>query len=154
MTHRSPDTRRTAFFAGSFNPYTAGHHSIVERGLRLFDKIVIGIGVNIEKTDPADVASRAASIRKIYADEPRVEVACYNDLTVDAARRHDAEFLLRGARSVKDFEYERTLADVNRRIGNGIETVILPALPELEWLSSTVLRDMAMHGRDIRPYLP
>lgn len=154
MTRRFPDTERTALFAGSFSPYTLGHHSIVERGLKLFDRIVVAIGINIDKGRPADLDSRLKAIRRVYAGRPEVEVTFYSDLTVDAAARHGAGFLLRGARSVKDFEYERTLADVNRRIGNGIETVILPALPELEWISSTVLRDMASHGRDITPYLP
>lgn len=152
MTQKSHEPR-IAVFAGSFDPYTLGHHSIVERGLQLFDSIVIAIGINIDKTSPADVETRVAGIARIYTDEPRVNVMAYSTLTVDLAASVGAKFLLRGARSVKDFEYERTLADVNRRIG-GIETVILPALPELEWLSSTVLRDMSSHGRDISQYIP
>ncbi len=152
MTQRSHKPR-IAIFAGSFDPYTLGHHSIVERGLQLFDSIIIAIGMNIDKAAAGDIDARVASIARVYADEPRVSVTAYASLTVDLAADTGAEFLLRGARSVKDFEYERTLADVNRRIG-GIETVILPALPELEWLSSTVLRDMAAHGRDISPYIP
>ena len=152
MTQKSHEPR-VAVFAGSFDPYTLGHHSIVERGLQLFDSIVIAIGINIDKTSPADVETRVASIARIYTNEPRVSVIAYSTLTVDLAASVGAKFLLRGARSVKDFEYERTLADVNRRIG-GIETVILPALPELEWLSSTVLRDMSSHGRDISQYIP
>jgi len=157
MTHKSPDTvptLRTALFAGSFDPYTLGHHSIVERGLKIFDRIIIAVGINIDKQTGTDIRTRLETIRHIYEAQPRVEVTAYSGLTVDIADSYGAGFLLRGARSVKDFEYERTLADVNRRIGHGIETVILPALPELEWISSTVLRDMALHGRDITPYLP
>lgn len=153
MTLRYPEPR-IAFFAGTFNPYTIGHHSLVERGLNLFDRIVVAVGVNIEKNEVSEMRSRLEAIRQVYADETRVRVISYTGLTVDAASEYGARFLLRGARSVKDFEYERALADVNRRIGNNIETVILPALPELEWLSSTVLRDMAAHGRDITQYLP
>ncbi len=93
------------------------------------------------------------AIRRVYADEPRVDVVAYGGLTADVAREAGARFLLRGVRSVKDFEYERTLADANRGIG-GLETVLVFSLPEYSWLSSTVVRDLMAHGRDVAQYLP
>lgn len=121
---------RTAFFAGSFNPFTPGHADIVERGLRLFHKIVIGIGVNNEKPGSMDTARRRLQdIAKRYAEEPRVSVMLYSNLTVEAAREAGACCLLRGARSGVDFEYERNIADANRLLDPDLDTVILPARP-------------------------
>jgi pantetheine-phosphate adenylyltransferase len=145
---------RTAFFAGSFNPFTIGHASIVERGLQLFDRVVIGIGVNTAKPDSqANGKKRAEHISQLYANEPRVEVMTYDTLTVDAANSVGAKFLLRGVRSVRDFEYERDLADVNRRI-SGIETVLLYALPELSAISSSVVRELQAYGKDVSNLVP
>ncbi len=146
--------QRIALFAGSFNPYTIGHASIVERGLELFDQIVIGIGVNAAKPDSqADGEQRAEQIRKVYANEPRVRVITYSTLTVDAAKSVGAKFLLRGVRSARDFEYERDLADVNRRL-SGLETVLLYALPELSAISSSLVRELASYGKDTSSLVP
>jgi pantetheine-phosphate adenylyltransferase len=145
---------RVALFAGSFNPFTIGHASIVERGLGLFDRIVIGIGVNAQKPESkVDGEKRVAEINKLYANEPRVEVMTYSTLTVDAAESVGAKFLLRGVRSVRDFEYERDLADVNRRL-SGIETVLLYALPELSAISSSVVRELKSYGKDVSNLVP
>ena len=144
----------TAFFAGSFNPFTRGHASIVARALPLFDSIIIGIGVNAEKPDSADEGeSRAEAIRALYAEEPRVRVVVYDTLTVDAARRAGATVLLRGVRSVADFEYERTMAALNRRIGD-METLLLFADPALECVSSSIVRELQSYGRDVSDFLP
>lgn len=144
----------TAFFAGSFNPFTRGHASIVARALPLFDSIIIGIGVNAEKPDSADEGeSRAEAIRALYAEEPRVRVVIYDTLTVDAARRAGATVLLRGVRSVADFEYERTMAALNRRIGD-METLLLFAEPDLECVSSSIVRELQSYGRDVSDFLP
>lgn len=144
----------TAFFAGSFNPFTRGHASIVARALPLFDSIIIGIGVNAEKPDSTDEGeSRAEAIRALYAEEPRVRVVVYDTLTVDAARRAGATVLLRGVRSVADFEYERTMAALNRRIGD-METLLLFAEPDLECVSSSIVRELQSYGRDVSDFLP
>lgn len=144
----------TAFFAGSFNPFTRGHASIVERALPLFERIIIGVGVNALKPCAAlEGRARADVIRALYADEPRVEVTVYDTLTVEAARRAGATVLLRGVRSVADFEYERAMSALNRRI-DGMETLLLFAEPELECVSSSVVRELQSYGRDVSDFLP
>lgn len=156
MTHRFPDTvEHIALFPGSFNPFTLGHKSLVDRALPLFDKIVVAIGYNSEKcaVDDSDLSARLEAIRAIYRDEPRVEVTAYSGLTVDACRECGARWMLRGVRSVTDFEYERTLADVNRRI-SGIETIILYTLPEYASISSSIVRELRHYGHATEEFLP
>ena len=145
--------KRIALFAGSFDPFTIGHKSIVDRGLQMFDEIVIGIGINPSKAGWHTPDERERAISGIYAGEPRVSVMQYTGLTVDAARGCNARFLLRGVRSVADFEYERQLADINRNL-SGLESVLIYALPSLASVSSSVVRELASHGVDVSPYLP
>lgn len=137
---------RKALFAGSFNPFTVGHADIVKRGLELFDEVVIAIGENQDKPS-ADIQERLQAIRDIYIDEPRVRVEVYHSLTVDFAREIGACALLRGVRTAQDFEYERQMADANRALA-GIETVVLFSLPELGFVSSSLVRDLKKHGAD------
>lgn len=144
---------RTALFAGSFDPFTIGHQSVVDRALPLFDHIIIGIGVNPAKRGWMPVEERMEAIRALYAAEPRVSVMQFTGLTVEAARTHGAQFLLRGVRTLTDFEYERNLADVNRNL-SGLESVLIYTLPEHAAVSSSVVRELASHGVDIAPYLP
>ena len=106
----------TGIFTGSFDPYTVGHDDILRRALPLFDRIVIGIGVNERKSYMQNAEERLKTINAIYADEPKVEVKTYSDLTIDFARRENARFIIKGVRSVKDFEYERDQADINRQL--------------------------------------
>ena len=144
---------RIAIFPGSFDPYTKGHDSIVRRGLPLFDKIIIGVGVNARKQGLKPAEKRIEALRKLYQDEPKIQVEGYNDLTVDFAKRMGANFILRGIRSIKDFEYELAIADVNRRL-SGIETVILFTEPDLACVSSTIVRELQYFGRDIKEFGP
>lgn len=156
MTPTSPIEHklRTAFFAGSFRPFTTGHASIVTRGLDIFDRIVIGVGVNAAKPDDREHAELAAeAIRRVFPGDSRIEVTVYDGLTVDAAAAHGATALLRGVRSTRDFDYERDLADVNRQL-SGIETVLLYSLPELAAVSSSIVRELASYGRDVDAFLP
>ena len=146
-------TKRTALFAGSFDPFTVGHESIVARGLEIFDRIVIGVGVNAQKRAWMTPEERVSAIRELYAGEPRVSVMQFGGLTAQAAAECGARFLLRGVRSVADFEYERTLADINRNI-SGIESVLIYALPQFASVSSSVVRELASYGADISAYLP
>lgn len=143
-----------ALFAGSFDPFTIGHDSIVRRALKIFpDGIIIAVGINCNKTGTTDTEQRLDTIRRIYRHEPRVQVIAYSTLTTDAAQQHGAGILLRGARSVKDFEYERDLADINRSI-SGLDTIILPAEPHLAMISSSMVRELQRYGKDISKYLP
>ena len=144
---------RRAIFPGSFDPFTIGHHDIVLRGLQLFDEIIIGIGHNISKRDAFPLEERLAAIQSAFKSEPRVKVMAYDGLTVDFAAEQQAQFILRGVRSVQDFEYERNIAEANKQL-SGIETVLLYTRPEYAHISSTLLRDLRAHGKDISPYLP
>ena len=142
-----------AIFPGSFDPFTIGHHSIVERALPLFDKIVVAVGMNSKKLSFLPEIDRLDAIRRLYADEPRVEVIAYSGLTVEAAEQCGARYILRGVRTVKDFEYEKTLADINRKIA-GLETVLLYTLPEYGSISSSIVRELISLGRDVTDLLP
>lgn len=144
---------KTGVFTGSFDPFTVGHDAIVRRALPLFDRIVIGVGVNERKAYVQTVEERTAAIAGLYADEPRVSVKSYADLTVDFARREGAEFIIKGVRSVRDFEYEREQADINRRIG-GVETVLLYAEPQYESVSSSMVRELIHFGRNVDEFIP
>ena len=138
MTQKSADKSEmnTILFPGSFDPFTVGHQSLVDRVLPLFDRVVIAVGVNSGKRS-----------------EPKVRVISYEGLTVDACRREGAHWMLRGVRSAIDFEYERNLADINRRI-SGVETMLLFTLPEYAAVSSSVVRELCSYGYDVGEFLP
>lgn len=138
---------RTAIFVGSFDPYTIGHHSVVKRILPLFDKLVIGVGINDKKQYTCNGEERVKRIATIYAQEQHIEVRAYHDLTIDFAKREGAQFIVKGVRNVADFEYERTQADINRKL-SGIETILLPAEPGLDIISSSMVRELARFGKD------
>lgn len=152
MTAKLSSSKHIAFFAGSFDPFTIGHASIVERALGLFDEIVVGIGINPLKTSAEEAERRAKHIVRLYENEPRIVVSTYSGLTVDAARDSGATCLLRGVRSVKDFEYERDMADINRQL-SGLETVLLYSLPEYSAVSSSMVRELQAFGKDVSRYL-
>ncbi len=143
---------RKGIFVGSFDPFTVGHADIVARALPLFDKLVIGVGYNEHKQYMFTADERVARIARYYAQEPRIEVKSYNDLTIDFARREGAQYVVKGVRSVKDFEYEREQADINRRIG-GLETVLLYADARYASVSSTLVRELIHFGRDAREWM-
>lgn len=143
---------RIALFPGSFDPFTIGHADIVERGLQLFDKIVVAIGYNEQKSGWMAVEERVDAIRKVYEDEPRVSVLAYQGLTATLVEETHATCLLRGVRSIKDYEYEQQMADINRQLC-GVETVLLFTKPEFASISSSVVRELAHFGRDITPYI-
>lgn len=152
MTPKSDAGRRIALFPGSFNPFTRGHESLVTRALSMCDGVTIAIGINIGKKD-ADTESRVRAIRDLYAGDPRIDVVTYSELTGELAKRLSCAFILRGVRNIADFEYEMNMADVNRRLF-GIETVLLPALPELAWISSSTARELERFRHDISELLP
>ncbi len=146
---------KTAFYAGSFDPFTVGHLSIVERGLKLFDKIYIGLGVNINKPGAEAAAqSRVEATRRAVSEfGDRVEVLSYSGLTYEKASELGADCLLRGLRNSSDFLYEQQIADVNRRM-SGIETVFMITLPEHASVSSSVVRELERYGADVSGFVP
>lgn len=144
---------RTGIFVGSFDPFTIGHKSVVDRVLPLFDRVVIGVGVNERKQYMLTVEERVAAIRQLYAGDGRVVVESYSDLTVDFAQRHGAQFVVKGVRNVRDFEYERDQADINRRL-TGLETLLIYAEPGLDSVSSSVVRELKHFGKDTSMFVP
>ena len=138
---------------GSFDPFTIGHESVVSRVLGLFDMLVIGVGTNAAKHPSHSAEERVLAIERLYANEPRIDVVPYEGLTVDLARECGAQYLVKGVRSVKDFEYEREQADLNRRL-SGIETILIPAEPGLESISSSFVRELQSLGHDVSEFLP
>lgn len=144
---------KTALFPGTFDPFTLGHASVVRRGLALFDRIVIAIGINEAKQTFFTMEERLEQVRACYTEEPRVEVCSYYGMTVECAREHDAVAILRGVRSLTDFEYERLLSDINLKI-SGIDTVCVFTEPELASFQSNVVRDLLKHHQDVRAFVP
>ena len=147
------NTKRIALFPGTFDPFTIGHKSLVSRGLELVDEIIISIGVNDQKQTFFPLEKRLEAIQNIYQDNPRVKVMSYDSLTVDFAKDMDAQFILRGIRTVNDFEYEKSIADVNRKL-TGIETFILFTEPEHTHISSSIVRELLRYGKDISLFVP
>ena len=143
----------TGIFTGSFAPFTVGHDDILRRALPLFSRIVIGVGVNERKQYMLSAEERCAAIRRIYEGEEKIEVKAYSDLTVDFARREGAAYIIKGVRSVKDFEYEREQADINRQL-SGVETLLLYSDPRYSSVSSSMVRELIHFGQDVSRYLP
>ena len=139
----------TVLFPGSFHPFTKGHADIVTRALELFDEVVIAIGVNVEKNAPqSDAAEAHCRLKAYYADNPKVRVIEYSGLTADLCKELQIKAIIRGVRSMKDYEYEKQMADINRQL-TGVETLLLFADPAYESLSSSMVRELAHYGKDV-----
>jgi pantetheine-phosphate adenylyltransferase len=146
--------KKVAFFPGSFDPFTKGHADIVERGLKLFDEIIIGIGTNTNKKRYFEIELIEREIKGAFANDPRIKIVNYDDLTASVAKKYGAQFILRGLRNTTDFEYENTISQVNRQLAKELETVFLITAPELAPISSTIVRELHKFGADITPYIP
>ena len=144
---------RKAIFPGTFDPFTIGHDSVVAPTPTFMDEVVIGIGINENKNTYFPEERRVEMIRELYKDNPRVTVMSYDCLTIDFAKQVEAQFIVRGIRTVKDFEYEETIADINRKLA-GIETILLFTEPELTCISSTIVRELLGYGKDISMFIP
>lgn len=142
-----------AIFPGTFDPFTIGHESIVRRALTFTDEVIIAIGINEQKHSLFPVAKREQMIRDYYKDEPRVKVMSYSNLTVDFAHEVGANTIIRGIRTVKDFEYEETIADINRKL-TGIETIFLFTEPDLASISSSIVRELIKYNKEVTQFLP
>nr|WP_294724520.1 pantetheine-phosphate adenylyltransferase [Prevotella sp.] len=157
---------KIGIFTGTFDPFTIGHQNIAERALPMFDKLVIAVAMSKLKHATEEISQRVESIKKVFPQECtelideqdaskgyRMEVVAYDDLTIDLAHRMGAQFLVRGVRSVKDFEYEREQADINRQLG-GVETILLFSDPRYSSISSTLVRELRFFGRNVDEFLP
>jgi pantetheine-phosphate adenylyltransferase len=145
---------RICLFPGTFDPITLGHTDIINRALPLFDKIVIGIGRNANKTPMFKEELRLQWLKDIYINEPKLEAVVYEGLTVTCCKEVGANFILRGIRYVNDFEYEKAIADMNRSLADHIETVFLTCLPQYTSVASTLVRDVLKNGGDVSQFLP
>jgi pantetheine-phosphate adenylyltransferase len=146
--------QRIALFPGTFDPITIGHLDIIHRALPVFDKLVIGIGRNANKTAMFSEEQRVKWIKDIFGDNPTVSVVVYEGLTVECCRKVGANFIVRGIRYVNDFEYEKAIADMNRSLDKDIETVFLTCLPQYTSVASTLVRDVIRNGGNARQFLP
>lgn len=145
---------KTCLFPGTFDPVTLGHTDIISRALPLFDKLIIGLGRNSSKTTLFSEEQRIEWLQEIYKGDDRVEVIAYEGLTVDCCHKVGATYILRGIRYVNDFEYEKAIADMNRSISNGIETIFLTCLPKYTSVASTLIRDVYRNGGIVSQFLP
>jgi len=145
---------KIAVFPGSFDPITKGHVNILNRGLDLFDKVIIAIGHNSAKKYLYSLEQRMDMLNAIWALEDRVEVSSYEGLTVDYCRSIKASYILRGLRSTTDFEYEKTIAQLNHSQENEIESIFLMTEPKYGHFHSSVVREIIKHGGDASPYIP
>jgi pantetheine-phosphate adenylyltransferase len=145
---------RICLFPGTFDPVTLGHVDIIDRAIPLFDKIVVGIGLNTSKTPMFSAEQRVQWIKEIYKNEPKVEGAIYEGLTVEFCKTIGAHFILRGIRYVSDFEYEKTIADANRTLDKSIETVFLTGEPKYTSVASTIVRDIIRNNGNSSHFLP
>ena len=145
---------RIALFPGSFDPFTRGHEDIVRRGLSLFDKIVIGVGHNSRKQRYFPIDTMLKYIRQTFQDEHRIEIITYDELTAELAKSYQANYLLRGLRNTTDFEYENSIAQVNRYLNTQLETVFLITSPAYAHINSSIIREVHRYGGDVDIFLP
>lgn len=145
---------KIAVFPGSFDPITVGHVDLVTRALPLFDEIVVAIGLNSQKKSLFDLEQRVAWLEAVFADEPKVRVGHFENLTADYCRKIGAGYLLRGLRNASDFDYEKTISQLNFIIGHGLETIFLISRPAYSHISSTIVREIIKGGGDASPFLP
>lgn len=145
---------KIAVFPGSFDPFTIGHESIVLRALPIFDKIIIMIGYNTNKQSFFKLSKRLHWVQRVFADEPKIEVMEHEGLTVDFCKKVGANYILRGLRTSSDFEYERAIAQMNKKLYPTIETVFLLTMPEHTPINSSIVRDIILHGGDASMFLP
>lgn len=144
---------KRAVFPGSFDPITLGHVEIIERGLELFDEIVVAIGINSGKQSMWSLEERLNFIKETFAENPKVKVNYYEGLTVEFCKKEDANFILRGLRNSLDFSYEKSIAQTNELMA-GIESIFIISTPSASHISSTIVRDIARHGGDFSELVP
>ncbi|WP_291401535.1 pantetheine-phosphate adenylyltransferase [Daejeonella sp.] len=145
---------KIALFPGSFDPVTKAHVDILKRSLPLFDKVVIGIGLNSTKPAYLNLEKRKEILRAVFADEPKVEVKTYEGLTVEFCKKIDAKYMIRGIRTVSDFEYEKAIAQMNHALAPDIESIFIVSKPGYSSISSTIVRDIMRNNGDVSQFIP
>ena len=145
---------KIAIFPGTFDPFTIGHESVVNRAMGLFDKIYIAVGFNSNKDALFSLDERKGFISQVFDDNPKIEVVHYEGLTIDFCKDVNASYILRGLRTAADFEYERAIAQVNKAMYEEIETVFFLTMPEHTPINSSIVRDVIRHGGDVRKFIP
>ena len=145
---------RTALFPGSFDPITVGHVDIINRSINLFDKLIIGVGINTNKQTMFSIDQRVDWIKKTFSANQKIEVLAYDGLTVDFAKKCDAQYILRGLRTSTDFQFEKAIAQMNLYMSNQIETVFILSTPQYSPVSSTIVRDIIRHGGNVKQFVP
>ncbi|MGV3631535.1 MAG: pantetheine-phosphate adenylyltransferase [Bacteroidota bacterium] len=145
--------KKIALFPGSFDPFTKGHENVIKKASRIFDEIIIGVGENSTKTSLFKLDSRVRHIESIYAEAPDIYVVSYSKLTVELCMELGAPFIIRGLRDVKDFEYERSIAQMNHALERHVETVFLVTDPELNHINSTIVREISKNGGVIADFV-
>lgn len=145
---------KRAVFPGSFDPITRGHENIILRALPLFDEIIVAVGLNIEKKGYFPVEDRVRWIEQVFAGESKIKVRSYSGLTVDYCREVSASYLLRGLPTSADFEFERTVGQVNKKLNPDVETLFLLTTPEFTSINSSIVRDIYKNGGDVSLFIP
>jgi pantetheine-phosphate adenylyltransferase len=146
--------KKIAVFPGSFDPFTIGHEAIVKRALPLFDTIIIAVGVNSQKNTLFSVEDRVKMISKVFSEEKKVDVETFSGLTVDYCHQKGATYILRGLRTAADFEYERAMGQMNKKMASDIDTVFLLTSTEHTPINSTIVRDIIKMGGDASMFVP
>ena len=146
--------KKIAVFPGSFSPFTIGHQSVIEKALSLFDTIIISIGINSEKNQYFSIEERMQWIKDVYANNPKIEVQFYEGLTVDFCKKEGADFILRGLRDSYDFKFEKNIAQMNKDLDSGIETIFIITPPELSHISSSLIRGIIKNSGDVSKFIP
>jgi pantetheine-phosphate adenylyltransferase len=146
--------QRICLFPGTFDPVTMGHVDVIERAVSMFDKLIVGVGINSSKQPMFTLEQRTKWIADIFKNDSRVEVMGYEGLTVDFCKKVDAHYILRGIRYIADFEYEKAIADMNRMLAPDIETIFLTCSPMYSTISSTLVRDVIRNGGNAGMFLP
>lgn len=154
LSNQTNNMQRICLFPGTFDPVTHGHVDIIERAVSLFDKLIIGIGINSSKQPMFSIDQRTGWIREVFKNDPRIEVTGYEGLTVDYCRKTNARYILRGIRYISDFEYEKAIADMNRMLAPDIETIFLTCAPVYSTISSTLVRDVIRNGGNAAMFMP
>jgi pantetheine-phosphate adenylyltransferase len=145
---------KIALFPGSFDPVTKAHVDIVKRSVGLFDKVYIGIGANSNKQGLLSVAKREEMLRAVFGTEPKIHIVAYEGLTVDFCKSIDANYMIRGIRTVSDFEYEKAIAQMNHSLAPEIESIFIVSKPGYSSISSTIVREIMRHNGDVSQFIP